>query len=715
MRTWPLFPDSRQRTMAHSPFGKRRYNAWNEQVKERRGGRVQKVSVIAGFSCPNRDGTLAWGGCTFCNNDGFTPGYLERSQSITAQIDAGLEFLHRRYPTTTRFIAYFQSYSNTYGELQRLRACYQEALAHPQICGLALGTRPDCLSDAVLDYLAELAREHIVELEIGIESCNDAVLAHVNRGHDFAASVDATRRAAARGLEVTAHVMLGLPGESRQSMLDGAGKLSALPIHALKIHQLQLVRGTALARQWQHDPASVPLLGEQACIELLADYIERLSSAIVLQRVGSEVPPSLKMAPEWNLRLSELAPRLSEELARRGSWQGARFTPAPLPTRRAVLGAALSLPLWPLPASAQNSTKPSPQDSTRLHFPRDFGSHPDFAIEWWYLTGYASSKGRSFGFQITFFRSRVAATQAMTSAFAAKQLFFAHAAVTDVSGKQFFHDQRVARASGSARLDRAAASQTDTELRLDNWRLRRTPANPAQSGSVERYLAQLPAADFALDLQFTPTQPVLLQGEQGWSRKGPQAAQASYYYSQPQLVVAGRITLRGTLFELDAETRASAWLDHEWSQSLLDSQTVGWDWIGINLFDGSALTAFQLRTPSGQPQWAGGSFRVGTAAATALIFGSDDLKFEPVRFWRSPLTQARYPVEWLLHIKHPDPIAAAAGLYRIRAVLDAQELDSRRSVGAVYWEGLTELFDAAGKLIGRGYLEMTGYAAALRL
>lgn len=308
-----------------SPFGERRYHAWNEHVKARHGGRVQKVSVIAGFTCPNRDGLVGTGGCTFCNNASFTPGYLNRRQPITEQIDAGLDFLQRRYLGTHRYIAYFQSYSNTYGEFERLRACYEEALAHPRISGLAIGTRPDCLPDEVLDYLAKLAREHIIELEIGVESCNDAALARVNRGHDFASSVDAIQRAAARGLEVTAHLMLGLPGETRESMLDGARRLSALPIKALKLHQLQLVRGTALAREWQRDPDRVPLLDEQACIELLADFIERLSPAILLQRVGSEVPPSQKLAPQWNLRLSELAPRLSAELARRGSWQGCRY------------------------------------------------------------------------------------------------------------------------------------------------------------------------------------------------------------------------------------------------------------------------------------------------------------------------------------------------------------------------------------------------------
>ncbi|HJW23717.1 MAG TPA: TIGR01212 family radical SAM protein [Rhodocyclaceae bacterium] len=314
--------------MSPSPFGQRRYNAWNDHVKARYGGRVQKVSVAAGFTCPNRDGLLGTGGCTFCNNAGFTPGYLDRRQSITEQIDKGLGFLDRRYPGTRRFIAYFQSYTNTYGGFEELRSSYQEALAHPRISGLAIGTRPDCLPDEVLDYLAQLGRDHIVELEIGVESCDDAVLARVNRGHDFAASRDAIERAAARGLQVTAHLILGLPGESRDTMLEGARRLSALPLRALKLHQLQLVRGTALAREWQKEPEAVPLLDEEAYIRLLADFVECLSPEILLQRLGSEVPPALKLAPHWNLRLSELAPRLSAELAARGTWQGCRWEDA---------------------------------------------------------------------------------------------------------------------------------------------------------------------------------------------------------------------------------------------------------------------------------------------------------------------------------------------------------------------------------------------------
>ena len=185
---------------AIAPFGARRYNAWNDHVKRLYGGRVQKVSVAAGFTCPNRDGALGTGGCTFCNNAGFTPGYLDRRDSIHTQIDTGLRFLDRRYPETARFIAYFQSYSNTYGEFERLRAIYDDALSHPRISGLAIGTRPDCLPDAVLDHLAELARTRIIELEIGVESCDDAALRRVNRGHDFACSADAIRRAALRGL-----------------------------------------------------------------------------------------------------------------------------------------------------------------------------------------------------------------------------------------------------------------------------------------------------------------------------------------------------------------------------------------------------------------------------------------------------------------------------------------------------------------------------------
>jgi len=308
-----------------SPFGKRRYNAYNDWITRTHGGRVQKVSVSAGFTCPNRDGTVGTGGCTFCNNAGFTPGYLDARAEIHAQIDTGIGFLSRRYPNTRRYLAYFQTYSNTYGELTHLKACYEAALAHPAISGLAIGTRPDCLSDAVLDYLADLAGRTQIELEIGIESTCDEALTRVNRGHDFACSVDAIERAAARGLFITGHLILGLPGESADELLNGAARLSALPLRAIKFHQLQLVRGTALAREWLKDPAAVPLFDESGYLNTLADFVERLAPRILIQRLGSEVPPRLKLAPHWNLRLSELAPRLENLLTQRGSYQGLRY------------------------------------------------------------------------------------------------------------------------------------------------------------------------------------------------------------------------------------------------------------------------------------------------------------------------------------------------------------------------------------------------------
>jgi predicted secreted hydrolase len=325
-----------------------------------------------------------------------------------------------------------------------------------------------------------------------------------------------------------------------------------------------------------------------------------------------------------------------------------------------------------------------------LRFPRDHGAHPGLRTEWWYVTGQAQAPGgREFGFQVTFFRSRVDATQGMASAFAAKQLVFAHAAVTDVQGQRLWHDQRIARAGFGI----AQAGEDDTRLTLRDWSLAR-----AADG---HYQARIPATDFSLDLRFSPTQPLLLQGDAGLSRKGPDAAQASYYYSQPQLAVAGTLGLKGKRQEVTGR----AWLDHEWSEELLHPQAVGWDWIGMNLDDGSALTAFRLRRADGSSLWDGGSFRAPGREARA--FAQGQVRFEPRRWWTSPATGTRYPVEWT--------VDSPAGRHGVRAVVDAQELDSRASTGAVYWEGLSELLDAQGRRVGRGYLEMTGYAGALRL
>lgn len=323
-----------------------------------------------------------------------------------------------------------------------------------------------------------------------------------------------------------------------------------------------------------------------------------------------------------------------------------------------------------------------------IAFPADHGAHPDLRTEWWYITGRAQAGGRSFGFQVTFFRSRVAATQGLQSKFAAKQLLFAHAAVTDVQGRKLWHDQRIARQGFGI----AEASTTDADLRLRDWSLVRTGT---------QWRARLPARDFTLDLRCDQVQPPLLQGRAGLSRKGPDPSQASYYYSLPQLAVSGRIGVRGR----DVDVTGKAWMDHEWSEALLHPDAVGWDWIGMNLDDGSALTAFRLRRGDGSTLWDGGSFR--PAGAEAAIASLGETVFTPGRRWTSAATNASYPVEWT--------VRTAAGTYTVRAVLDDQELDSRGSTGAIYWEGLSDLFNENGRKVGSGYLEMTGYAQRLRL
>jgi predicted secreted hydrolase len=356
----------------------------------------------------------------------------------------------------------------------------------------------------------------------------------------------------------------------------------------------------------------------------------------------------------------------------------------------------------------------------RLRFPADFGAHPDTRIEWWYVTGWlGTAEQPRYGFQITFFRSRTDVDARHPSAFAATQLLFAHAALSDVGRQRLRHDQRIARAG----FGLALAQTGDTALKLHDWLLQRRPgatlataqaaarstadtSNAPPSASL--YTAQLRSANAAyqLDLQLATTQPLLLQGDAGHSRKGPQPGQASHYYSQPQLDVTARLQVDGTSLDLTGR----AWLDHEWSQSVLDASAVGWDWIGINLFDGSALTAFRLRRADGSALWAGGSLRGPPTAGSAPSprnFGPDEVRFSPGRRWTSPSTSAVYPVQW--------QIDSPAGRHQVRALFDAQELDSRASTGTVYWEGLSELLDEHGQRIGLGYLEMTGYAGRLAM
>ena len=371
-------------------------------------------------------------------------------------------------------------------------------------------------------------------------------------------------------------------------------------------------------------------------------------------------------------------------------------------TRRAWMGTGVG---WLACAMAGLSSHPAHALPPRtLQFPRDHGTHPDLRTEWWYITGHLEAAGAPWGFQLTFFRSRVDGTQGMQSAFAAKQLLFAHAAVTDVREARLRHDQRIARAGFGV----ARASESDTDIRLQDWTLQRQDRRDAARGqpgwAASRYTAQIAGNDFSLDLQFDSTQPVLLQGQQGLSRKGPTQDQASYYYSQPQLSVAGSITVGKQRLQA-VPGKGRAWMDHEWSETLMHPEVVGWDWIGMNLHDGSALTAFRLRRADGSAVWAGGSLRA--PGQTTRVFDAAQVAFTPERFWTSAASGVRYPVQWR--------VQTPAGVFQVRALLDSQELDSSSSTGAIYWEGLSDLLNPAGETVGRGYLELTGYGKALRL
>lgn len=324
-----------------------------------------------------------------------------------------------------------------------------------------------------------------------------------------------------------------------------------------------------------------------------------------------------------------------------------------------------------------------------LVFPRDHGAHPPYRIEWWYLTGWFDSQP-PLGFQITFFRTRPAIDPRNPSRFAAHQLIIAHAALADPARGALLKDERVARAGFGA----AGAAEADTDVHVDRWRFKR-----ASDGA---YLCDIAARAFELRFTARPTQPLLLQGDAGFSRKGPNVEQASYYYSQPHLAVEAELLRDGRREAL----RGTAWLDHEWSSTLLDPQAAGWDWIGMNLDDGSALTAFQIRRrDTAAALYAYASLRA-PGAAQPQTFTPAAVRFEPLARWISPRTRATYPVA--------QRITVGGRTFDTQPLFDDQELDSRTSAGAVYWEGASVLRES-GRPVGRGYLEMTGYVEPMRL
>jgi predicted secreted hydrolase len=345
--------------------------------------------------------------------------------------------------------------------------------------------------------------------------------------------------------------------------------------------------------------------------------------------------------------------------------------------RRRVL-ALLALAWAALAAHAFDPVVPG----KALEFPRDYGSHPGHRIEWWYVTGHLESASGPLGFQVTFFRVRNPDAESVPGRFSPRQILFAHAALADAQRGRFLYDERI----GRVLPDLVDARVGDTVVRLDDWMLAR------ESGG---YRTRVAASAFALDLVLTPTQPPLLQGDRGFSRKGPLPEQASYYYSEPQLRVEGKVHAKGEV----REVRGVAWLDHEWSSEMLASEASGWDWLGANLEDGAALTAFRIRAKDGRVLWATATYRA--PGGDPVAFTREAVQFTVRRTWKSPRTGTTYPVAM--------DVRVADRTYQLEPLLEDQELDARASTGTLYWEGAVRITGRDG-LKGRGYLELTGYA-----
>ena len=295
------------------------YNDYSSWIRSQFSFRVQKISIDGGFSCPNRDGTVSAGGCTFCDNRTFNPSYCDPAKSIREQIQTGKDFFARKYPTM-RYLAYFQAYSNTYAPLDTLRRRYEEALSQDGVVGIVIGTRPDCVTEETLDYLEELSRSTFVIVEYGIESVDNDTLKRINRGHTFECSRDAIIATHERGILTGGHIILGLPGETAEDNIRQAAEISALPLDILKLHQLQIIRGTQLAEEYLSKPFKLYTADEyiDGCIR----YIERLRKDLVLERFVSQSPADMLIAPKWGIKNHEFTDRLVNEMKRRRTWQG---------------------------------------------------------------------------------------------------------------------------------------------------------------------------------------------------------------------------------------------------------------------------------------------------------------------------------------------------------------------------------------------------------
>jgi len=309
------------------PWGhNKRYNSYPEYFKKKFGERVQKITIDAGFTCPNRDGTLGFGGCTYCNNDAFNPSYCRPEKSISQQIEEGIEFHLKRYRKANRYLAYFQAYSNTYESLDRLVEIYSEALKHPQITGLIIGTRPDCIDDQKLSYFQELSKKYYIVVEYGIESCYNKSLKRINRQHTFEESEQAITKTAAMGILTGAHIIFGLPGETREAMLGEAEILSGLPVHAMKFHQLQIVKDTSMANEFLSNPSEFNLFSLDEYLNFIISFIEHLNPGFIIERFTGEVPPRFLIGPNWGLiRNDQVNLMIEKKLEQFNTWQGKKF------------------------------------------------------------------------------------------------------------------------------------------------------------------------------------------------------------------------------------------------------------------------------------------------------------------------------------------------------------------------------------------------------
>lgn len=297
------------------------YNDFGTYLRGIFGCKVQKITIDGGFTCPNRDGTKGRGGCTYCNNRTFNPAFCHKHLSVGEQMREGISFFAHKYPTM-QYLAYFQAYTNTYDSLDNLKRLYEEALAVDGCVGIVIGTRPDCMPEELLDYLVELQKRTFVLVEYGVESTSDKTLLRINRGHDYACAVNTVERTASRGIPVGVHIILGLPGESREELMQQAAKLSRLPLTTLKLHQLQLIRGTRMAGEYVEDPSEFSLFTVGDYVDTVVDYIERLNPDFVLERFASQSPKELLIAPDWGLKNHELVEKVKRRMRERDTWQG---------------------------------------------------------------------------------------------------------------------------------------------------------------------------------------------------------------------------------------------------------------------------------------------------------------------------------------------------------------------------------------------------------